>query len=56
MKICHCLSREEKEKKQQHGRERYKNLSEDEKQGLVEHKTRYHKIWKNKNPSKVRTH
>ena len=29
------LSKEEKEKEQQYGRERYKNLSKDEKQRLV---------------------
>ena len=30
--------RKKKEKKQQYGRERYKNLSEDEKQNLAEHR------------------
>ena len=32
------LSKEEKEKKRQHGREQYKNLSEDEEQKLVEYR------------------
>ena len=32
------LSKEEKEKKQQYGRKRYKNLSEEEKNTLVEYR------------------
>ena len=36
------LSKEEKEKKQQHGHEQYKNLPEDRKQKFVE----YRKIYK----------
>ena len=39
-----------KEKKQQFGREQYKNLSEDQKHKLVEYRKKY-KIWKNKNAS-----
>ena len=35
----YILSKEEKEKKRQCGRERYKNLSEDEKQKLLEYKS-----------------
>ena len=33
-----------KEKKQQYGRGRYKNLSEDEKNKLVEYKNKYYKM------------
>ena len=36
-----------KEKKQQYGRERYKNLSEDEKQKLVEYNKRNCRMRKN---------
>ena len=38
------LSKEEKEKKQQYGHERYKNLTEDKKQNLVEYRTKYYNI------------
>ena len=34
------------EKKQQYGRERYKNLLEDDKQKLVEKRKKYHKMRK----------
>ena len=36
-----------KKKKQQHGRKRYKNLSEYEKQKLVKYRKTYDKVWKN---------
>ena len=38
-----------KQKKQEFGRERCKNLSEDEKQRLVEYRKRYCEVRKNKN-------
>ena len=41
------IFRVEKEKKQQYGRERYKNVPEDEKQMLVEYKKKYCKMRKN---------
>ena len=41
------LSKEENEKKRQHSRERYKNLSEDEKQKLVEYRKKYYRMRKN---------
>ena len=41
------LSKEEKEKKGQYGRERYTNLAEDEKQKLVEYRKKYYKMRKN---------
>ena len=42
------LSEEQKEKKRQHGRERYKNhLSEDEEQKLVEYRKKNYRIRKN---------
>ena len=42
-----------KEKKQQYGCERYKNLSEDEIQRIVEYRKKFYKVWKNKNASKT---
>ena len=41
------LSKEEKEKKRQHGRECYKSLSEDEKTQLVEYRKKCYKMRKN---------
>ena len=41
------LSKEGKEKKQQYGLERCKNLSEDEKQKLVEYRKKYNGMRKN---------
>ena len=41
------LFKEEKEKKQQYGSERYKNLPEDEKQRLVGYRKKYYKMRKN---------
>ena len=41
-----CQSPSKEEKKQQHGRERYKNLLEDDKQKLVEKRKKYHKMRK----------
>ena len=38
------LSEEEKHKKRQYGREPYRSLPEDEKQGLVEYRKRYSKM------------
>ena len=40
------FSREEKEKKWQYGHERYKNLSKDKKQKLVEYRKKYYKMRK----------
>ena len=40
------LSKEEKDKKGEHGGERYKNLSEYEKQYLVGYRKKYYKIRK----------
>ena len=39
-------SREEKGKQQQYGRVQHKNLSENEKQKLVEHRKKYYKMKK----------
>ena len=39
--------KKKKEKKRQYCRERYKNLSKDEKQKLVEHRKKYYKMRKN---------
>ena len=41
-----CQSPSKEEKKQQYGRERYKNLLEDDKQKLVEKRKKYHKMMK----------
>ena len=41
------LSKEEKEKEQQYGREHYKNFSEDKKQKLVEYRRKYYRTRKN---------
>ena len=41
-----CQSPSKEEKKQQCGRERYKNLLEDDKQKLVEKRKKYHKMRK----------
>ena len=41
-----CQSPFKEEKKQQYGRERYKNLLEDDKQKLVEKRKKYHKMRK----------
>ena len=41
-----CQSPSKEEKKQQYGRERYKNLLEDDKQKLVEKRKKYHKMRK----------
>ena len=41
-----CQSPSKEEKKQQYGRERYKNLLEDYKQKLVEKRKKYHKMRK----------
>ena len=43
---CQNLSKEEKEKKRQQGRERYNNLPEHEKQKLVEYRKKYHRMRK----------
>ena len=40
------LSKEKRVKKKQYGREKHKNLSENEKQRLVEYRVKYYKIWK----------
>ena len=40
--------RKRKKKKGIYGGERYKNLSKDENQKLVEYRKKYYKIWKNK--------
>ena len=47
IKRCQYLSEEEKEKKRQNGLERYKNLSEDEEQKLVEYRKKNYRIRKN---------
>ena len=39
--------KKKKEKRQQYGRERYENLSEDEKQTLVEYRKKYYRMRKN---------
>ena len=44
----HNLSKEEKEKKQQYGRECYKNHSEDEKKSLLGIEERYYRMRKKK--------
>ena len=41
------LSKEEKEKKQQYRHESYKNISEYEKQKLVEYRKKYYRMRKN---------
>ena len=41
------LSKEEKEKKGQYGRESYKNLSKNEKNKLVEYRKIYYRMRKN---------
>ena len=41
-----CQSPSKEEKKQQYGRQRYKNLLEDDKQKLVEKRKKYHKMRK----------
>ena len=41
-----CQSPSKEQKKQQYGRERYKNLLEDDKQKLVEKRKKYHKMRK----------
>ena len=41
-----CQSPSKEEKNQQYGRERYKNLLEDDKQKLVEKRKKYHKMRK----------
>ena len=38
------LSKDEKEKRWQHGRKHYKDLLEDEKQKLVEYRKKYYRI------------
>ena len=45
------LPQNEKNKILHFGHERQKNLSEVEKQRLVEYRKKYYKIWKNKNAS-----
>ena len=40
------LLRKGKNKKWQYGRERYKNLFEDEKWSLVEYRKNYYKMWR----------
>ena len=51
MKCIKILLQKKKNKKREYGCERYKNLSEDEQQKLVEYRKRYYK--KQKNNSKV---
>ena len=47
--ICiKTLLKKKKNRKREYGRERYKNLSENAKQRLVEHRKRYYKMRKNK--------
>ena len=41
---------------QQYGHGQYKNLSEDEKQRLVEYRKIFNKIWKNKTASKTNSY
>ena len=42
------LTEEDKKRKGEYGRERYKNLSEDKKERLVEHRKRYYEMQKKK--------
>lgn len=49
------ISEEVKNKQQQYCRDRYENLSEDEKQKLVEHRKRDYNKWKNKIASYIKT-
>ena len=45
-----------KNKKQQYGCERYKNLTKVEKQKLIEYRMKYHKTRKNKKASQIKTY
>ena len=47
LKDIKIFLKKKKKKKQQYSRERYKNLSEDEKQKLVDCRTKYHRMRKN---------
>ena len=47
IKDTKIFPKKKKEKKQQYGRERYKNLSKNEKQKLVEYRKKYHRMRKN---------
>ena len=47
MKDIKVSLQKKKEKKQQYSHERYKNLSENENQKLVEYKEKYYKMRKN---------
>ena len=47
IKDTKILPKKKKEKKQQYGRERYKSLSKNEKQKLVEYRKKYHRMRKN---------
>ena len=47
LKDIKIFLKKKKKKKQQYGCERYKNLSEDEKQKLVEYRKKYYRMRKN---------
>ena len=47
MKDIKIFLKKKKKKKQQYGLERYKNLSEDEKQKLVEYRKKYYRMREN---------
>ena len=55
MKDIKFFSEEEKNKKQEYGPERYKNISKDEKQRLVEYRTSYFEMRTNKTASQIKT-
>ena len=47
MKDIKIFLEKKKKKKQQYGRERYKNFSEDEKNKLVEYRKKYYRMIEN---------
>ena len=49
------LEKYRKNKKRQHGRKRYENLSDDGKQNLVESRKNYYVMRENKNASQIKT-
>ena len=55
MKNIKVFAKTKRKKKQEHGHERYKNLSEDENQKLVEYRKKYYKIWKYKSDLQINT-
>ena len=55
VKNIKVFAKTKRKKKQEHGHERYKNLSEDENQKLVEYRKKYYKIWKYKSDLQINT-